>query len=376
LRLRFGVPDFSPVSEPAVKQPDRTLLAKIHPGLQTENSFTLHRFSEDERFETWKSGICTQIMIDDVHVSLQRSSRNTPALLGAGLLDAIPASVLEAVATEQARASANEPIVATNPPVNGARVFPPQRQTLPVSGRVARLKDGRIGRFGWKGSVATLRDFTLQACSIELGLEVPGFPRPAPPWIPGYKAPGLDLSAAQCDCLTEFVASLPRPITRAPETPQQTADFAAGQEVFKSIGCAQCHRPKLGDVDGIYSDLLLHDMGVSLTGTGYYGPTLDFEPAKGPAELPVVRDRNDKADRNKPPQFGAGAREWRTPPLWGLRDSAPYLHDGRASTIEDAILAHDGEGTEAAKAYEKLKPRERRQIDFFLDSLVAPPMPW
>jgi CxxC motif-containing protein (DUF1111 family) len=52
------------------------------------------------------------------------------------------------------------------------------------------------------------------------------------------------------------------------------------------------------------------------------------------------------------------------------------LHDGRAGTIEAAILAHDGEGTAAANAYEKLKPRERKQLELFLNSLVAPPMPW
>ena len=375
---RSRKPGVTPFSELPVRQPDRTHLARIHPALEFENSFPLHQFSEDENYQTWKSTvrIGTQIIVGDVKVSLQASTRNTPALLGAGLIDRIPVSVLEAVAAEQARASSHEPIVGTNPPVDGARVFPPPRQKLPVTGRVARLKDGRVGRFGWKNSVATLRDFTLQACSIELGLEVPGFPRPAPPWIKGYKAPGLDLSAAQCDCLTEYVAALPRPKTRAPETPGQTADFAAGQEVFRSIGCAQCHRPKLGDVDGIYSDLLLHDMGSSLMGAGHYGPILDFEPAKGPAELPVVRDIDIKAGRDTPPQFGAGGREWRTPPLWGLRDSAPYLHDGRTSTIEGAILAHDGEGTAAAKAFEKLKPHQRRQLDLFLDSLVAPPMPW
>ena len=142
------------------------------------------------------------------------------------------------------------------------------------------------------------------------------------------------------------------------------------------MGCADCHREKLGDVDGIYSDLLLHDMGQSLSGSGFYGTNIsnvEFVKAKGATEpIPVNRDEPDKPTREKPPAFGAGAREWRTPPLWGLRDSAPYLHDGRAETIADAIVLHDGEGAAAALAFEKLAPQERRQLDMFLQTLVAP----
>jgi CxxC motif-containing protein (DUF1111 family) len=48
----------------------------------------------------------------------------------------------------------------------------PSQKTIPLTGRIARLRDGRIGRFGWKAHVATLREFTLQACANELGLEV------------------------------------------------------------------------------------------------------------------------------------------------------------------------------------------------------------
>src|SRR4029077_3909909 len=108
---------------------------------------------------------------------------------------------------------------------------------LPLTGRVARLKDGRIGRFGWKAHVATLREFTLQACSNEIGLEVPGFPRAAPPWKKNYKAPGLDMTAEQCDLLVHFVASLPRPAPRISETIEHAAEVAAGQRLFVKAGC-------------------------------------------------------------------------------------------------------------------------------------------
>ena len=69
----------------------------------------------------------------------------------------------------------------------------------------------------------------------------------------------------------------------------------------------------------------------------------------------------------------AGSRfEWRTPPLWGFRDSAPYLHDGRAQTLDQAIAFHGGEATAIAQSFFRLTHRERRQLEAFLKSLTAP----
>jgi CxxC motif-containing protein (DUF1111 family) len=126
-----------------------------------------------------------------------------------------------------------------------------EKVALPVAGRMARLKDGRVGRFGWKGHAATLHECTMQACANEIGLEVPGFPRATPPWKKDYRAPGLDLSADQCNLLVDFVASLPRPGGRGPETPQHGSEIAAGKKLFATIGCVVCHRPDLGEVRGI-----------------------------------------------------------------------------------------------------------------------------
>ena len=78
--------------------------------------------------------------------------------------------------------------------------------------------------------LASLREFTLQACSSELGLEVPGFARATPPWKKEYKAPALDLTSEQCDALTRFVASSPKPQMRPPDSPQQ-ADRTRTQAV-------------------------------------------------------------------------------------------------------------------------------------------------
>jgi CxxC motif-containing protein (DUF1111 family) len=267
-----------------------------------------------------------------------------------GLIDAIPDKVLEDVAAEQRKASGDAPRSSESTEEDEV---PP---VLPIRGRVARLKDGHIGRFGWKASVASLREFTLQACSSELGLEVPGFARAAPPWKSDYKAPGIDLTREQCDTLTRFVASLPRPGVRPADSPEQAGAIERGRQLFASVGCAVCHRPKLGDVDGIYSDLLLHDMGHQLSDSGSYT---------------VLEPEIASKDKSKQPR-AANEREWRTPPLWGLRDSGPYLHDGRANTFAEAVALHGGEGLTSAQAFLDLTPYERQQLEWFLQSLAAP----
>ncbi len=72
------------------------------------------------------------------------------------------------------------------------------------------------------------------------------------------------------------------------------------------------------------------------------------------------------------PANGVKRQEWRTPPLWGFRDSAPYLHDGRAGTLEEAVAFHGGEAEKSAKRFFKLVPEERLRVQTFLRSLTLP----
>src|SRR5262249_37819866 len=70
--------------------------------------------------------------------------------------------------------------------------------------------------------------------------------------------------------------------------------------------------------------------------------------------------------------LAARPQEWRTPPLWGLRDTGPYLHDGRAATVVEAIRLHGGEGGPSAQRFAKLRPPEQASVLRFLDSLTLP----
>jgi CxxC motif-containing protein (DUF1111 family) len=270
-----------------------------------------------------------------VHVS----QRNTPALFGAKLIDEIPERVILANERLQqlkwAMASSNS-------------------ETTPV-GRAFRLPDGRIGRFGWKAQSPSLSEFVEAACANELGLSNPTHAQATPLSRPGYTSTHLDLTQEQCDQITSFVTSLPRPIEKLGDSTKSDS-VAAGRRLFASAGCADCHTPNLGSVEGLYSDLLLHRMGQELQGGGSYN------------DIPRPFKPEDPDPSSETPHPG----EWRTPPLWGVADSAPYLHDGRATTLETAIAMHRGQGAASAAQFGKLNASQQADLIAFLRSLRAP----
>jgi CxxC motif-containing protein (DUF1111 family) len=268
-----------------------------------------------------------------VLAAVDLSQRNTPALFGTKLIDEIPD---RAIISEERGQWLRWGMAADT-------------DERPV-GRVLRLPGNRVGKFGWKAQSATLFDFVQAACANELGLGNPGQAQPASMKQPGYQAPGFDLSNEQCRQITTFVAALHRPVERVPANPDAQAAAHEGKQLFMKIGCADCHTPNVGSVEGIYSDLLLHRMGNDLSGTNsYYGQ-------------PVISVASSELPR---------ADEWRTPPLWGVADSAPYLHDGRATKLEDAITMHGGQAKTAAVNFQRLSQAQQERIVAFLKTLRA-----
>jgi len=332
---RFGGDLPAAMSSRPELRADPRLLAAIHPGFAEARSVVLHRYGTDPAYNAWRE------LVPGRHGSIliQSSERNPSPLFGAGLIDAISDDAIEAAAKRKPAGSGQ------------------------AKGRVSRLKDGRIGRFGWKAQTATLEEFVLSAAAGEIGLEIPGRHQAADPRLPGLAAKGLDMDKGECDDLVDYVRSLPVPVAITPAIDKDSAQIKAGESTFKSIGCAGCHMPKLGHVDGIYSDLLLHDMGPQLGDSDTYTV---FVGEASKAGAPAVTDRPG------PGTGPASVREWRTPPLWGLRDSGPYLHDGRAATIAQAITLHAGQAAISARRYAELAPRRKQQIEAFLMSLAAP----
>ena len=204
-----------------------------------------------------------------------------------------------------------------------------------------------MGKFGWKGQNPTLFQFAGDAYLNEMGVTNPEFPNENCPQgdcasLSCNPDPGMNDDGTDVQEFADFMTYL------AP-TPRGSINTQAllGQFVFSSIGCAGCHHANLttganavGALNKVtfhpYSDFLLHDMG----------------------------SLGDGITQNL-----ATGKLMRTAPLWGLRRVTTYLHDGRASTLDAAILAHDGQGKKARNRYSGLPGYEKAWLIAFLNSL-------
>src|SRR2546427_1768739 len=249
--------------------------------------------------------------------------RTTPDLFGFGLLDAVPDAEILALA---------DPL-----DLNGDG----------ISGRPNRTADGRLGRFGRKAQVATLREFNTDAFVMEMGITDPGNQTeqtiggmPLPPGVDPLPEP--EIIAEQFDAADAFVRFLAPP----PRAPLDITGVQ-GAGVFGRIGCASCHVAQLvtgnNPVPALqfrkvlaYTDLLLHDMGPDLADICLG----DAQPS-----------------------------EFRTEPLMGLRFATAFLHDGRAATVAQAIELHGGEGLAARNRFLRLTPFQRATLLRFLGTL-------
>ncbi len=241
--------------------------------------------------------------------------RQTPSILGDGLIEGI----------DDATILANEDPTDAN--LDG--IFGVAR-VLTVAGQP------EVGRFGWKAQVPTLEDFARDAFGGELGMTTPDDRRGFAFTTDADGHPDPEVDNREVRNVAHFMRLLPAPERKGSTDP----GVAAGEALFSSIGCAICHIPSLPGADGpvpLYSNLLLHNV---------------MEPGfRGMAEP------------------GAPMGFFRTPPLWGISDTAPYMHDGRASTLLSAILAHDGEAASVTANYEALTQQEKDDLLLFLEDL-------
>ena len=318
------------VHQKSVRPEFQETLHLVHPALPNAPSIPLAELVDP-----------TRVKPTDVVVT----QRNTPPLFGDGLIDAVPDDTL---LYHQRQHSTAATVVGLN-----------KAKDPKVKGRIARLTDGRLGRFGWKLEFASLDEFVKAACANELGLSNPGRPQATPLGRLSYPQPARpDLTDAQCVMMTDFIRALPTPKQVMPEDPEHYGLVKRGAALFDQIGCADCHAKDLGPVAGLYSDMLLHDMGVELqSSTGYYNMI-----------IPQPTVRNDKFELTEQPT----PAEWRTAPLWGVADSGPYMHDGRAETLEQAVAFHKGESVDVSERFAKLPPEDHKAVVAFLKSLKAP----
>ncbi|MFN0017109.1 MAG: di-heme oxidoredictase family protein [Pirellulaceae bacterium] len=326
----------------------KATLSKVHPsfvpgGKRLQTAFILHRFGVDNAYASFEKKVMEGYAAGSPEDwAIRISQRNTPPVFGAGLIDAITPEMLRDLVKTQA--------------ADGH-----------VTGRVAPGPKGPngavLGHFGWRGQTMSLKEFVLGACANELGLEVPGHHQAADPLNPDAKASGLDMSEEQANQLIAYVAALPAPRQETPADPGKAKAAQRGFAAFKTIGCADCHVQDVGPAKGIYSDLLLHDLGPGL------GDAVSAVSAK---QYLLRREGEIDTYINAGSALKVLQQEWRTPPLWGVRDSGPYLHDGRAKTLKEAILAHAGESILSIEKFAALSEQDQEELIGFLNTLVAP----
>jgi CxxC motif-containing protein (DUF1111 family) len=262
--------------------------------------------------------------------------RLAPPVFGAGLLEAIPEEDLLALAD------------------------PGDNDGDGISGRPNEVLDittgeMAIGRFGWKANVPTVEQQVASAFIGDIGITSPLFPdencTPAQAECAAAVTGGSpEISQEIFDQVVFYNRTLAVPARRDLEDPA----VIAGAALFETTGCLSCHHAQheTGDseiealadqVIYAFTDLLLHDMGPDL-------------------------------DDGRPDGEASGA-EWRTPPLWGLgltetvNGHVNFLHDGRARSLEEAILWHGGEAEAARNDFIALSGDQRAQLIVFLGSL-------
>ena len=271
-----------------------------------------------------------------MHPDTMFSPRVAPAVVGMGLLEAIPESVIVSAAD------------------------PNDADYDGISGRVNMVWDERkgaiaLGRFGWKANVPTVEQQTAGAFLGDLGVTSELFPaenctasQTECEAAPNGGSP--EIGAERLADVVFYTQTLAVPAMRDIDDPQ----VQEGAKLFAQAGCGVCHTPQYTtgshEIEALsnqaiypYTDLLLHDMGPEL------------------------------ADGR--PDFEADGQEWRTPPLWGIglvetvNGHTMFLHDGRARNLTEAILWHGGEGSGARDAFKSLSKEQRDALIRFLNSL-------
>lgn len=270
-----------------------------------------------------------------LHSSVLVSPRVAPHMIGLGLLEAISDDDI----------------------IRNADEF--DNNSDGISGKVNRVfdyekKQTSIGRFGWKANQPTLRQQVAGALNGDMGITSSIFPildlgteQKHIAELPNGGNP--EIEAKEFNEMVLYSSVLAVPVFR----PQK--NVIKGKELFRTIGCISCHRaeyrtaqhptiPVLSNQKiSPYTDLLLHDMGDDLT--------------------------------DNRPDFLASGNEWRTPPLWGIglfkvvNGHTRYLHDGRAHSLEEAILWHGGEANSSREMFKKLDKSDRRELIRFLETL-------
>ena len=275
------------------------------------------------------------------------SDRIAPIVIGMGLLAAVDDQILLDLAATQN----NNTEFGISGRVNWVT---PTEFFVPLAIHIVN-DEKYIGRFGKKASKVTLLDQVVFALKEDIGLTSDFDTEDPINYVIGANTPdGVPDPEVGSDVVNRLVFYM-RTLKAPTRRNENDADVIAGDKIFNQIGCVECHVQTLttasSEIDALsnkefhpYTDLLLHDMGEML---------------------------NDDY-----PEGSADGGEWRTPPLWGLGladdsqgGTGYYLHDGRATSLEEAIGMHGGEAYQVIENYKALSNSDKDKLYAFLMSL-------
>ena len=301
-----------------------------------EHSIIEGQFADGTRYELRAPRYRIGEPAHGVPADIVLSPRLAPIVAGAGLIEAIPEASILALA---------DPDDADRDGISGR----PNMVSDPTGGSPA------VGRFGWKAAIPTVRAQVASAFRDDIGITTPDLPEQpcTPEQLACLAAPNggsPELTDERLAFVVQYAQTLAIPERRELDEPH----VIAGADLFARLGCDSCHTPTFitGDhpIEALsgqritpFSDFLLHDMG------------------------PLLAD--GFASGNARPT------EWRTAPLWGIglavevNGRTGFMHDGRARTLEEAVLWHGGEAAPSKTGYEQLDAADRARVIAFLESL-------
>lgn len=320
------------------------LQTRALPGVMPESDVQMHwvettgHYADGDVYPLRRPNyVFTNAAYGPMKATMRFSVRVAPAVIGLGLLEAVPEETLAKLAD------------------------PDDKDGDGISGKMNRVWDvmaqkKTVGRFGWKAEQPVVRQQVAGAFNDDMGLTTSLFlhenhSEAQASQIQFTSGGSPEVSEEILNAVVLYSRTLAVPARRGVEAPE----VVRGEKLFRDIGCAACHVPELKTAASFdlpelanqtiqpFTDLLLHDMGDGL------------------------------ADGRE--VFEASGQEWRTPPLWGIglvktvNGHTEFLHDGRARNLAEAILWHGGEAKKSNERFRALSKTEREALLRFLESL-------
>ena len=323
---------------------------------------------------------------DGVHLA-STAVRNPPSLLGGGLVQALAAEMSADLQALRVRitAAAREQGPLTwrlvSKGVSFGTITGGPDGAVDLSGVEGVDPDLVVRPFGWKGDAARLRSMVEEASRLHFGAqstvleqryrEAPDPERlgPGPDWWdPDHDGVLREIEEGSITATAAYLAMLEAPVILPPADPGLQERWARGSAALDTLGCAACHVRSLHLDQRMWTERPDTTDGPGVT----FNLLADGDTPKGSDRVVLFSDlkRHRMGEALADPD---GDDLFLTRPLWGVADTGPWLHDGRAATLRDAIAAHGGEAEASRAAWSAAPEAQRVDLDLFLRSLTRAP---